>query len=153
MNVEGDDGEGEADATTLVDKRRLKSIIVDTRDEKKQELKELRDASLISRHYPQPPPSPVNQPGNKGGTSSTQPDLVNRPGIEGQLTTVSTSDPVNQPGNEEKHDAQGNVLMHEETANEETQENEETDKDFDPFITQEYVEQVAREEELEKKSL
>lgn len=132
-----DDEEDEPIAEPLVDKRKLKSIIVDTRAEEKQFRKDKRDASLLSRLHPQPSSQPVNQPEHEGTTSSIVSPIVS--------TTLEPSDRV------EDKDAEGNITMTEAANIEENvdeQENFTSDQGFDPFITPEYV---AQEEERKRK--
>ena len=117
----------------LVDKRRLKSIVVDTRAEEKQLLKDQRDASLLSRIHPQP----SSQPTHEGTTSSIVPPV--------ESTTPEPSDRV------EDKDAEGNTTMTEAADTEERvdeQEHTDTYQEFDPFITPEYI---AKEEERRRK--
>lgn len=120
INEPNDDEDDEPIVEQLVDKRKLKSIIVDTRAEDKQFRKDQRDASLLSRLHPQP----VNLSEHEGTTSSIVPPI--------ESTTPEPSDRV------EDKDAEGNITMTEAANTEERvdeQENIATDQGFDPFIT------------------
>lgn len=75
----------------MVDKRKLKSIVVDTRAEEKKFLKDQREASLLSRLHPQPSSPPVDQPEHEGTTSSIVPPIVS-----------TTLEPALQPGDKVK---------------------------------------------------
>ncbi|MCO6516372.1 MAG: hypothetical protein J6586_07730, partial [Snodgrassella sp.] len=71
---EPNDDEDEPIVEPLVDKRKLKSIVVDTRAEEKRLLKEQRKASLESRLLSHPPtPPPIDQSEHEGATSSMVP--------------------------------------------------------------------------------
>jgi hypothetical protein len=79
----------------------MKSIVVDTRAEKKKLMKDLREASLLSQLHPQP----SDQPEHEGTTSSTIP-----------LTVSTTLEPVLQTGDKVvDKDAKGNTIMSEAT--------------------------------------
>lgn len=125
-----DDEEDEPVVEQLVDKRKLKSIIIDTRAEDKKYRKEQREASLLNRHHPQPSPQPVNQPEHEGGFSGTQPD----PLIQSSIAATSGD----HTGNEgEDKDAEGNIIMKEAAATEENIDNQEKDKELEKQIEQE----------------
>ena len=66
-----DGDEDQPKVSPLVDKRKLKCIIVNTRTERAKEQKDLLEASKISRYYQQPHSYPVILPRSEGGTSST----------------------------------------------------------------------------------
>ncbi|PWA76420.1 chorismate synthase 1, chloroplastic [Artemisia annua] len=108
------------------------------------------EGTFLSKHYLQPYSGPVNQPGSEGGTSSSHPDPVNQHGMEGVTVIVPASGPL--PSNEEEYDADGNLIMKEVTEVN-VADKESTDQEFNPFITPEYVEQVAREEALKSNEL
>jgi hypothetical protein len=136
INEPDDTDEAETIVEPLVDKRRLKSIVVDTRAEDKQLLKDQRNASLHSRIHPQPSSQPIHE----GTTSSSTVPLI-------ESTTLVPSNRV------EDKDPEGNTTMTdavdtEERVDEQEQEPFDTHLDFDPFITPEYV---AQEEERRRK--
>jgi hypothetical protein len=142
INEPDDNEEDEPIAEPLVEKRKLKSIIVDTRAEDKQFCKDQRDASLLSRLHPQPSSQPVNLTEHEGTT------IIIVPPIES--TTPEPSDRV------EDKDAEGNITMTKAANTEEKvdePENIASDQGFDPFITSEYraQEEEGRRKENEEK--
>jgi hypothetical protein len=125
----------------LVDKRKLKSIVVDTRAEEKQLRKEQRKATLESRLMSQPlTPPPIVQSEHVGATSSMNPPIVS--------TTLESAP---QPDDTVKDtDKTGDVNMTV-TANVEEnvggQENIATDQEHEYLITPEFLAREAEEAE------
>lgn len=139
INAEfGEDDEEEEPAEKLVDKRKVKSVVVDNRAELKEEAKRLRLATLISRSEHQPPPPSVLQTEDEGGPSSTQHDTVNQPGNVESLTaaTIPPSDTVNQPGTKDGKDDATDTLMEEQP--------QQQNDDFNPFITPKDLSDAAK---------
>lgn len=125
-----DNEEDETIVEQLVDKRKLKSIIVDTRAKKKKFLKEQREASLLSRHHPQPSPQPVNQPENEGGFSGTQPAPLLQSNIAATSVEYTSTEGADK-------DAEGNIIMKEAAVTEEKVDNQEMDKEVEKQIEKE----------------